>query len=74
MSAKAPAPKPATSGPRPELLTIAEVCSWLRIGRNTAAELVRSGEIHGVRIGHSYRISRDSVQRLLEGGAAEAGR
>ena len=37
----------------------------LGIGRNTAYELVRSGQIRSIRIGRKIRIPRDAVAEFL---------
>ena len=39
----------------------------LDIGRNTAYELVRSGQIRSIRIGRQLRIPRDAVVEFLNG-------
>ena len=41
--------------------TTEEVAEILAISHNTAYELVRSGKIHSVRVGRSYRIPLDAV-------------
>ena len=38
----------------------------LGIGRNTAYELVRSGQIRSVRVGKQIRISKDAVVEYLK--------
>ena len=38
-----------------------QVAEILAISHNTAYELVRSGKIHSVRVGRSYRIPLDAV-------------
>ena len=47
------------------VLTIPEVAEMLRIGRNEAYELVRSGQLYGVRIGRSIRVPRKALDNLL---------
>jgi excisionase family DNA binding protein len=37
----------------------------LQIGRSAAYTLVRSGQIHSVRVGRSYRIPREAVLNYL---------
>ena len=44
---------------------VEELISILRIGRNTAYELVRSGQIRSVRIGRTYRIPREALEDYL---------
>ena len=38
----------------------------LQVGRNTACELVRSGEIKSIRVGRQIRITRDALMAFLE--------
>jgi excisionase family DNA binding protein len=47
------------------VLTIPEVAERLRIGRNQAYELVRSGQLYGVRIGRSIRVPQKALDDLL---------
>lgn len=49
----------------PDVVSISELQSMLRISRNTAYELVRSGKIHSVKIGRTYRIPRSAVEDYL---------
>ena len=44
---------------------VEELIPILRIGRNTAYELVRSGQIRSVRIGRTYRIPREALEEYL---------
>ena len=45
---------------------VEELMSILSIGRNTAYELVRSGQISSIRIGRIYRIPRASLEEYLQ--------
>lgn len=49
----------------PDVVSIAELQSMLRISRNTAYELVRSGKIRSVKIGRTYRIPLTAVEDYL---------
>lgn len=49
----------------PMVLTVEEVSRLLCIGRNTAYELVRSGQIRSVKVGRIYRIPRAAVDEYL---------
>lgn len=49
----------------PLVLNIKDLMSMLAIGRNTAYELVRSGQIPSIRIGRTYRIPRDTLLKYL---------
>lgn len=48
----------------PELVTVEEMGAFLRISRNTAYELVKSGAIRSTRFGRTIRIPK---QALLQG-------
>lgn len=50
----------------PLVLCIDDLMAVLCIGRNTAYELVRSGQIRSVRIGKNYRVPRDAVEEFLK--------
>ena len=45
----------------PLTMRVEDLMPVLRIGRNAAYELVRSGKIRSVRIGRSIRIPREAV-------------
>lgn len=49
----------------PLVLRVEDLMPLLSIGRNTAYELVRSGQIRSFRIGRCYRIPKDSVVEYL---------
>ena len=44
------------------VLKVEDLTHILSIRRNTAYELVRSGKIHSVKIGRTYRIPRSAVE------------
>jgi excisionase family DNA binding protein len=44
------------------LLTVEEVARSLRIGRSRVFDLIKSGELVSVKIGHSRRVSPDAVR------------
>lgn len=48
-----------------EVMTLEELCEYLKIGRNNAYSLLRSGTIKAVRIGRIWRIPYESVQAFL---------
>ncbi len=51
----------------PLVLCIEDLMAVLNIGRNTAYELVRSGQIRSIKIlGKSIRIPRDAVEEFLK--------
>ena len=50
-----------------ETVTVEEVSRALSIGRNTAYEAVKSGEIPSIKIGKRRIISKAALMRLLDG-------
>ncbi len=48
------------------VLTIPELCSFLKIGKNTAYDLVHSGKIKSFRIRRCIRIPMQSVIEFME--------
>ncbi len=44
-----------------DIVTVKELCVMLKIGRNTAYELVRSGRISSIRVGRQVRVSKESI-------------
>lgn len=54
----------------PVILTVDDLMSVLCVGRNTAYNLVRSGQIRSLRIGHQIRIPREYVAEFISGPAA----
>lgn len=49
------------------LLTVEEVAFALRIGRSRVFDLIKSGELASVKIGHSRRVSPDAVRDFAQG-------
>lgn len=49
----------------PLTLRVEDLMPILGIGRNTAYELVRSGQIRSIRIGRQLRIPKEAVQEYL---------
>ena len=54
-------------GDIPLVMTVEDLMPILLIGRNTAYDLVRSGEIKSIRVGGQIRIPRDALIEFLEG-------
>lgn len=59
--------------PRPRFLTVAEVASQLRVSNMTVYRLVKAGELAAVRVGKSYRLREEDVDRYLAVRFNEAG-
>ena len=49
----------------PNVLTVPEVASYLRIGRTTAYELAKNGEIPSLKIGRQIRVFRDDLLKYV---------
>ena len=63
----------AKSSPTSTFLTVAEVAALLRVSTMTVYRLIKAGELPAARIGRSYRIREDDVDRYLEARFTEAG-
>ena len=48
-----------------ELLTVDETMEILYLGRNTVYDLLRSGELKGIKFGRVWRIPRNSIQDMI---------
>ena len=57
----------------PDVLTVPEVARLLRVHRDTAYDLIRSGALYGARIGHVLRVPRVEVERFLNRRGGEEG-
>jgi len=51
-----------------DVVTVPELAQMLRIGRNSAYELVNAGYIRSVKVGSQIRIPKSSVLKFLECG------
>lgn len=49
-----------------DLITIDELCECLVISRNTAYNLLNSGEIKAFKIGRIWKISREAVSEFIK--------
>lgn len=54
----------------PIMLTPAEVMDILGVGKNTIYRLLNSGELHGVRIGRSWRVANSALEKFVVNGSA----
>ena len=48
-----------------ELLTVDEVMEILYLGRNTVYDLLRSGELKGIKFGKVWRIPKESIHDMI---------
>lgn len=53
----------------PDVVTVKEMQTMLRIGRKAAYDLVHNGTIPSVRIGTSYLITKKSIENFLSVGS-----
>ena len=58
-------PRPTSFEDLPLTLRVEDLMPILGIGRNTAYELVRSGQISSVRVGRQLRVPKDAVMEFL---------
>lgn len=58
---------------RPRFLTVAEVAGTLRVSTMTVYRLIKAGDLRAVRVGKSYRLAEDVVDRYLADGFTQAG-
>jgi excisionase family DNA binding protein len=56
-----------------QFLTVAEVARALRISNMTVYRLISSGQLPAVRVGKSYRLREEDVDRYLAARFTEAG-
>ena len=54
-------------------LTVAEVATLLRVSNMTVYRLIQGGELPAVRVGKSYRIREDDIDRYLGDRYTQAG-
>ena len=50
----------------PLVLSVNQLIDVLNIGRNTAYELIRSGRIKCIRVGHQIRVPKEAIQSFLQ--------
>lgn len=58
---------------RARFLTVAEVADLMRVSTMTVYRLIKAGELRAVRVGKSYRLAEDDVDRYLAQGFTQAG-
>lgn len=49
-----------------DILTVADVCDVLLIGRNRAYELLQKGELHGFQLGRVWKIPKVALEEYLK--------
>jgi excisionase family DNA binding protein len=58
---------------RARFLTVAEVAALLRVSNMTVYRLISAGDLAAVRVGKSYRLREDDVDKYLSDRYTEAG-
>jgi excisionase family DNA binding protein len=58
---------------RARFLTVGEVATLLRVSSMTVYRLINAGELPAVRVGKSYRLREDDVDKYLADRYTEAG-
>ncbi len=58
---------------RARFLTVAEVAGALRVSNMTVYRLLKAGRLASVRVGKSYRVLEDDVDRYLASTYTQAG-
>jgi excisionase family DNA binding protein len=66
-------PLTANEGTRARYLTVREVASMLRVSNMTVYRLINAGELPAVRVGKSFRLREDDVDRYLAARYTQAG-
>ena len=49
-----------------DLLSMAEVCQELGMGKSWVFQRIKSGEIPSVRLGHNIKVKREALEEYLE--------
>ena len=62
-----------SSESRSRFVTVSEVANLLRVSNMTVYRLIQAGQLPAVRIGRSYRIREDDVDKYLAAQYTEAG-
>ena len=58
---------------RARYLTAAEVAEAMRVSTMTVYRLIKAGSLPAVRVGRSYRVAEDDLDRFLAQGYTQAG-
>ncbi|MDQ6615175.1 MAG: helix-turn-helix domain-containing protein [Actinomycetota bacterium] len=62
-----------SSESRSRFVTVGEVANLLRVSNMTVYRLVQSGQLPAIRVGRSYRIRDDDVDKYLAAQYTQAG-
>jgi excisionase family DNA binding protein len=58
---------------RARFMTVAEVAELLRVSSMTVYRLIKAGDLAAVRVGKSFRVREDDVDRYLASRYTQAG-
>ena len=58
---------------RARYLTAAEVAAVMRVSTMTVYRLIKAGSLPALRVGRSYRVAEDDLDRFLAQGYTQAG-
>ena len=58
--------KPTNDQDSSELLSIAQVCQNLTMGKSWVHQRIKSGEIPSVRLGRNIKVKREALEKYLE--------
>jgi excisionase family DNA binding protein len=45
------------------LLTVSDLCGYLKLNRSAVYRLIKSGKLRGFRVGGDWRVDRDEIER-----------
>jgi len=63
----------SSSTGRARYLTAAEVASTMRVSTMTVYRLIRAGSLPALRVGRSFRVAEEDLDRFLADGYTRAG-
>ena len=50
----------------PEIMSVYEIAEELCVGKNRVYEMLSTGELKGIRIGHVWKIPKDSLVEFVK--------
>ena len=51
--------------PAPRFMTVNEVAELMRVSKMTVYRLIHAGELPAIRVGHSFRVPQEEVEKML---------
>lgn len=49
-----------------KLYTVADVCDYLKISRNTAYNLIKTGQLKTRKVGRAYKITENALNEFIK--------